>query len=56
MNKESNSVSKRARLIKIGIDMDLRNYRVVRQIDHSDPQRVGDRTEGDGPVLLTQFA
>jgi hypothetical protein len=38
MNKETNRVSKRARLIKIGIDMHLRNYRVVRQIDHSDPQ------------------
>jgi len=38
MNKETNSVSKKAGLIKIGIDMHLRNYRVVRQIDYSNPQ------------------
>jgi hypothetical protein len=31
-------VSKKATLIKIAIDMHLRSYRVVRQIDHSGPQ------------------
>jgi transposase len=38
MNNETNKVSKRAGLIKIGIDMHRRNYRVVRQVDHSQPQ------------------
>ena len=38
MNTELNKVSKRAGLIKIGIDMYRRNYRVVRQIDYSQPQ------------------
>ena len=38
MNTEVNSVNKRAGLIKIGIDMHLRNYRVVRQIESSQPQ------------------
>jgi hypothetical protein len=38
MNTELNTVNKRAGLIKIGIDMHRRNYRVVRQIDYSDPQ------------------
>ena len=38
MNTELNRVNKRAGLIKIGIDMHRRNYRVVRQIDYSHPQ------------------
>ena len=38
MNNETRSVSKRAGLIKIGIDMHLSNYRVVRQIDQSNPE------------------
>src|SRR4030095_14882403 len=38
MNTELNRVNKRAGLIKIGIDMQRRNYRVVRQIDYSQPQ------------------
>ena len=38
MNTELNKVSKRAGLIKIGIDMHRRNYRVVRQIDYREPQ------------------
>jgi hypothetical protein len=38
MNIETTSVLKKAGLIKIAIDMHRRNYRVVRQIDHSDPQ------------------
>jgi hypothetical protein len=38
MNLETNRVSKRAGLIKIAIDMHRRNYRVVRQIDYSQPQ------------------
>ena len=38
MNTELNKVSKRAGLIKIGIDMHRRNYRVVRQIDYSQRQ------------------
>ena len=36
--KNSIAYTKRAGLIKIGIDMHLRNYRVVRQIDQSHPQ------------------
>ena len=38
MNKQTDIVEKKASLIKIAIDMHLRNYRVVRQIDHSTPQ------------------
>ena len=38
MNKENETVFKKARLIKIAIDMHLSNYRVVRQLDHSQPQ------------------
>jgi hypothetical protein len=38
MNKENDVVLKKASLIKIAIDMHLRNYRVVRQIDQSSPQ------------------
>ena len=35
MNKGNEILIKKATLIKIAIDMHLRNYRVVRQIDHS---------------------
>jgi hypothetical protein len=38
MNNEANNVVKRVSLIKIAIEMHLRNYRVVRQIDDSKPQ------------------
>jgi transposase len=38
MNTKTNTVSKKAGLIKIGIDMHLSNYRVVRQIDQSNPE------------------
>jgi transposase len=38
MNKQTEIVEKKASLVKIAIDMHLRNYRVVRQIDHSTPQ------------------
>ena len=38
MNKQTDIVEKKATLIKIAIDMHLRNYRVVRQIDQSTPQ------------------
>ena len=38
MNKQTDIVEKKASLIKIAIDMHLRDYRVVRQIDHSTPQ------------------
>ena len=40
MNKETNNekVVEKARLIKIAIDMHLKNYRVVRQIEQSTPQ------------------
>jgi transposase len=38
MKTTTTTVSKKAGLIKIGIDMHLRNYRVVRQIDHSNPE------------------
>ena len=40
MNKQTNieSVLEKASLIKIAIDMHLKNYRVVRQIDGSAPQ------------------
>jgi transposase len=38
MNTETLSITKKAGLIKIGIDMHLSNYRVVRQIDQSKPQ------------------
>jgi hypothetical protein len=40
MNKQTNleNVLKRESLIKIAIDMHLKNYRVVRQMDHSAPQ------------------
>ena len=38
MNTRSKTVLKKAGLIKIGIDMHLSNYRVVRQIDQSNPQ------------------
>jgi transposase len=38
MNNEANNVVKRVSLIKIAIDMHLRNYWVVRQIDDSKPQ------------------
>jgi transposase len=38
MNIETISVLKKAGLIKIAIEMHRRNYRVVREIDHSDPQ------------------
>ena len=37
-NKQTDIVEKKATLIKIAIDMHLRNYRVVRQIDQSTPQ------------------
>ena len=37
MNTELNKLRKEG-LIKIAIDMHRRNYRVVRQIDHSNPQ------------------
>jgi hypothetical protein len=38
MNKGNEILIKKATLIKIAIDMHLRNYRVVRQIDQSSPQ------------------
>ena len=40
MNKQTNieRVLEKASLIKIAIDMDLRSYRVVRQIERSAPQ------------------
>ena len=38
MNNEVEIVLKKASVIKIAIDMHLRNYRVVRQIDYSRPQ------------------
>src|SRR3546814_3653913 len=38
MNKQTEILEKKASLVKIAIDMHLRNYRVVRQIDHSTPQ------------------
>jgi hypothetical protein len=38
MNKEHDILLKKATLIKIAIDMHLRSYRVVRQIDQSRPQ------------------
>jgi transposase len=38
MNKESDILVKKASLVKIAIDMHLRSYRVVRQIDQSAPQ------------------
>jgi hypothetical protein len=38
MNRERESVEKKASLIKIAIDRHLRSYRVVRQIDQSRPQ------------------
>jgi L-asparagine transporter-like permease len=37
MNKQSERISRKAGLIKIAIDMHLKNYRVVRQIDGSAP-------------------
>ncbi len=38
MNTKRETISKRAGRIKIGIDMHQRNYRVVRQIDQSNPE------------------
>jgi transposase len=38
MNTKNQRVSKKAGVIKIAIDMHLSNYRVVRQIDHSNPE------------------
>ena len=38
MKKETEIVLKKATLIKIAIDMHLRSYRVVRQIEYSTPQ------------------
>ena len=38
MNNEVEIVLKKASVIKIAIDMHLRNYRVVRQIENSRPQ------------------
>jgi hypothetical protein len=38
MNRQTEILQKEASLVKIAIDMHLRNYRVVRQIDHSTPQ------------------
>jgi hypothetical protein len=38
MNNEVEIVLKKVSVIKIAIDMHLRNYRVVRQIDYSRPQ------------------
>jgi hypothetical protein len=38
MNKEEDILVKKAALIKIAIDMHLRSYSVVRQIDQSRPQ------------------
>jgi hypothetical protein len=40
MNKQTDIeiVTKKFALIKIAIDMHLRNYRVVRQIEYSRPQ------------------
>ena len=38
MNTKRETISKRAGRIKIAIDMHQRNYRVVRQIDQSNPE------------------
>ena len=38
MNTEVEIVLKRASVIKIALDMHLRNYRVVRQIENRGPQ------------------
>ena len=38
MNNEANMVLEKIGLIKIAIDMHLRNYRVVRQIEYRQPQ------------------
>jgi hypothetical protein len=38
MNTETPLITKKAGLIKIGIDMHQSHYRVVRQIDQSHPQ------------------
>jgi len=38
MNNEVEIVLKKASVIKIAIDMHLRNYRAVRQIENSRPQ------------------
>src|SRR5262245_17823658 len=38
MNKQGERISKKAGLIKIAIDMHLKSYRVVRQVDGSAPQ------------------
>jgi hypothetical protein len=38
MNKQRETISRKAGLIKIAIEMDLESYRVVRQIDGSAPQ------------------
>ena len=38
MNTKNETITKRAGLIKIAIDMHLGNYRVVRQIDQSHPE------------------
>jgi hypothetical protein len=38
MNNETTSIAKRAGIIKIAIDMHQSHYRVVRQIDHSQPE------------------
>jgi hypothetical protein len=38
MNNEANKILERVCVIKIAIDMHLRSYRVVRQIDQSRPQ------------------
>jgi hypothetical protein len=38
MNKQRETISRKARLIKIAIEMDLESNRVVRQIDGSAPQ------------------
>jgi hypothetical protein len=38
MNNEADIVGKRVSLIKIAIDMHLRNYRVVRQIENRQAQ------------------
>ena len=38
MNKQPDILERKSSLIKIAIDMHLRSYRVVRQIDHSTPQ------------------
>ena len=39
MNKQGEILEKKALVIKIAIDMHLRSYRVVRQLDHSSPPR-----------------